>query len=389
MKKIIYIFIIVVMIFIPSKVYAVSINDMEIKLKELESYYVNKSYSYNSNLIYSELNSISNEIITLKESISSIEDEIREYEELIKIKKKETNEYLRFLQMSGNSNAYLKYLFDSSDLTEFIYKYGVVSQLSDYNDSVINSYYDLIYEFNDKRNYLINKTRKLEEKKGSYNFKLNSYRVSNTLDSEGGSLLEDIKFLRDKINYYKNKGCNTYSDISLCEDISYSDNKWYYPIVKGCVTSSYTGDKIRSEYEELGGHYGIDLDCSNEGEKIYSANDGVVAQIGKYSCGGNFVYIYHNIDNTYYTTVYMHLLSINVKVGDVVTKDSVIGLMGGYSTSVDNGGYDRCTKGTHLHFGISKGYNISTDEFNINSFNPNNILDFPEEYYDSKKFFYR
>ena len=62
-----------------------------------------------------------------------------------------------------------------------------------------------------------------------------------------------------------------------------------------------------------------------------------------------------NVNGQSYLTYYYHLLNFNVKVGDVVTQDTVIGWVGGYSTSTSHGGYDSCTTGAHLHFGVAKG----------------------------------
>ena len=71
----------------------------------------------------------------------------------------------------------------------------------------------------------------------------------------------------------------------------------------------------------------------------------------------------------------MHLLTVNVKVGQNVTTDTVIAKMGGGSTALQNGGYDRCTSGAHLHFGIANGHHASG--FNSYSINPRNIFTFP------------
>jgi murein DD-endopeptidase MepM/ murein hydrolase activator NlpD len=68
------------------------------------------------------------------------------------------------------------------------------------------------------------------------------------------------------------------------------------------------------------------------------------------------LYINVNVGGVKYTTYYYHLLTVNVKVGDVVTQNTVIGTVGGYSTSTTHGGYDSCTTGAHLHFGVAKGY---------------------------------
>ncbi len=68
------------------------------------------------------------------------------------------------------------------------------------------------------------------------------------------------------------------------------------------------------------------------------------------------LYINVWMDGKEYTTYYYHLLNFNVNVGDRVTEDTVIGYVGGYSTSVAHGGYDLCTTGAHLHFGVQNGY---------------------------------
>ena len=62
-----------------------------------------------------------------------------------------------------------------------------------------------------------------------------------------------------------------------------------------------------------------------------------------------------------YTTSYFHLLKfgegINVNTKNkVVTTNTVIGYVGGYSTSTAHGGYDSCTTGAHLHFGVANGF---------------------------------
>ena len=56
---------------------------------------------------------------------------------------------------------------------------------------------------------------------------------------------------------------------------------------------------------------------------------------------GNRIVINHNNG---FTTLYGHLSSINVEVGQVVEKGSVIGIMGSTGNST----------GTHLHFEVEK-----------------------------------
>ena len=57
-----------------------------------------------------------------------------------------------------------------------------------------------------------------------------------------------------------------------------------------------------------------------------------------------------------------------MNLGDVVTQDTIIGYVGGYSTGKNHGGYDSCTTGAHLHFGVAKGY------YNGYSISKNNVI---------------
>ena len=188
---------------------------------------------------------------------------------------------------------------------------------------------------------------------------------------------------------YEEKGCSRYQDVSTCT-ASINASGWTYPLAKGCVTSEYTGSAIRDDWSGGGSHYGIDLSCINEGTNVYPAADGVVARIVyKSSCGGNMVYITHNVKGKKYTTVYMHLLNITkgLYVGQIVTTKTVIGGVGGWSTWTKNGGYDRCTGGTHLHFGMAEGHNAFN--FNPYAFNPREIFAFPKLIYSGGGYFYR
>lgn len=59
-----------------------------------------------------------------------------------------------------------------------------------------------------------------------------------------------------------------------------------------------------------------------------------------------------------------------VSVGDTVTVNDVIALSGGYSTAKKNGGYDTCTTGAHLHFGVSVGAYTTWAKYTANLIEP-------------------
>ena len=83
------------------------------------------------------------------------------------------------------------------------------------------------------------------------------------------------------------------------------------------------------------GHRGDDL-CAAEGTEIYAAADGVVLAAQEHYSWGNFVEIDHgtDADGLRWVTLYAHMKSCAVQVGQTVTAGQVIGYVGhtGYTT---------------------------------------------------------
>ena len=396
MKKITYLIVVVflLVLIIPSKIEAKTLQDMYDQLADLQTKYNNNKNS--KNLTQSQINQLNGEITTISATIEKTRKEIKQAEidienskTKIADKKVETDGLIQFLQVSNGGNIYLEYLFDAENYTDFIYRYEVVKQLTNYNSDLIDELEALILDLQAKEKELSEKTVKLENDRQELTKKVNtlSYSLAN-FESEGVDIEEDIADLKKVIKVYEDMGCSRNQDITTCA-ASINAFGWKYPMAKGCVTSEYTGFNQRLDYSGGGGHHAIDLDCVGEGTNVYAAADGTIARIAFYDCGGNAVYITHTVNGKKYTTVYMHLLSVasGMYVGKVVTDQTVIGYVGGWSTSTANGGYDRCTTGAHLHFGIAEGHNAW--DFNSYSINPREIFSFPSLIYNGGGYFYR
>ncbi len=123
-------------------------------------------------------------------------------------------------------------------------------------------------------------------------------------------------------------------------------------------------------------HEGVDFTAS-KGTNIYAVYQGVVKVVNTSNSDLKFVIIEHAIGSTYVYSVYVHLYTISVSVGDIVTENSIIGTSG----PPDNDVY-----GYHLHFGITSNYSntysnliwIPTYDFYKNSacFNNGRDLDY-------------
>ncbi len=394
MKKLITILFITMMMVMPIyKVEAKTLGDLKNELSALERKYSEAQNNKNMtneqiNNLTSEINTITSKLASIKNDIKNTEDEIKENEDTIEKKKEETNELLKFLQVSSGENVYLEYLFEADSYTDFIYRYAVVSQLTDYNNNLMKELEELISSLEKKKETLANNKTDLESSSRELESKMVTLRANlSSYQEEGTTIEQDIADMKKEIKRYVDKGCKDNENITTCGTVNTMVNAtgWNYPLARGCVTSEYVGYGQRTDWSgSVSGHHGIDLDCVSEGTTVYGAANGTVARVVyRSSCGGNMVFVYHSVNGTPYTTVYMHLLSISVSEGQAVTPMTKIGEVGGGSTA----SYDACTGGVHLHFGMAYGHNAYS--FNSHSFNPRNVFGFPALVYSGGGYFSR
>ena len=179
------------------------------------------------------------------------------------------------------------------------------------------------------------------------------------------------------IKRYEDMGCKDNQTLTACVNVSNNEG-WLRPISKGKITSLY-GKRTSPTAGASSYHRGIDIGVA-EGTAVYPTANGVVgAIVEKSSCGGNMLYIWATVKDKPYTYVFMHLKSFapGLKVGDKVVVNQVVAYSGGgKSTAARHGGYDRCTTGAHLHYGVASGgfYGSSKatplSNFNAHTFAP-------------------
>lgn len=370
MKKVL-LFILTIILFI-TRVEAKSIDDLYNELETLKDQKELCTYLSDDDIKEIIETSMNIEVLVeaLNEEINSINNEITTKENDIKNIQEEIDNLLVFNQVSQGENVYLEYIFNSESYSEMIYRYMVAEQMTSYNNSLIEKLNIEIEELNTKREELNKKQAKIERERASFrDFELVlKNNPSASLESISTSLDEDIASLKKEIAIYESKGCKRYDDLNIC--LGTYDNEYLtYPLMKGCVSKEYFVSSTSS-------HKGIDLACNKEGNDVYASGSGVVAEIiTKSSCGGNIIFIYYKVMGKEYTAIYAHLLDIKVAVGDFVTSNTIIGTIGGESTSTLNGGYDRCTTGAHLHYVLTYGYH--TNDYSIYTFNPRYMNSYP------------
>lgn len=100
------------------------------------------------------------------------------------------------------------------------------------------------------------------------------------------------------------------------------------------------------------GHKGVDMSTS-AGTPVYPMTSGTVSQVSTTKIGGNNVSVKHS--NTL-STYYAHLATVNVRPGDKVTTETIIGTVGNSGNAGDTNNPSTTTESgrtfPHLHFEV-------------------------------------
>lgn len=280
---------------------------------------------------------------------------------------KESEKVLLYMQQMKSQNAYLEYITGASSMTDFITRVSAIEQIT---NSIKTTMDDIKVEIENNKKLKLEleaKKKKLEEQMVTYrNIISQQYSKMDEYDKFALGINEKIDNAKVNLNswvescarYAPSKGdsANLNNDCLPPNGIP-GNGAWLKPLNSGRVSSTmgYRVHPVTGKPYDY--HNAVDIAGNREGTPVYAAASGRVSgKIPRYSCGGNMLYIDVTVGGQRYTTYYFHLLNFNVNVGDVVTQNTIIGWVGGGSTSTSNGGYDKCTTGAHLHFGVQKGF---------------------------------
>ncbi len=348
-------------------------------------------------LTENEMKNITNKVASIQASIKqtyrdieNLTAEIASLNDQIAEKEKQIKDIINFTQLASGNSTYLEYIFNADDFTDFIYRSAVSEQLADYNDTLIDEFNQDIEnnkkkqkEIEEKRNSLTKQQQQLEKEYESLGTQL-----GEIMDVEM-DIKDQISYLKDMVKLYEDRECKDNEDIKTCgKSVLPSNTRFYRPLARGYATSEY-GYRTGS----FGGfHSGLDISVSpNTDVKVYASGSGIVSGIiYKSKCGGTYVLVHHKMNTgATYTTMYMHLAKALVSKGDTVTKDTVIGIMGGGhnpNTPSNYTPWDNCSTGAHNHFTIATGlYGIdytSWAKFMSHTFDPRTIVNFPSGRYN-------
>lgn len=302
-----------------------------------------------------------------KNDIEIAKEKINETNENITKVKEESEKLLVFYQIINGDSAFMDYMAGASSMTDLMMRSEAISQVLNYNRTKLTELEDLIVQNEDLQVDLKKKENDLKDKIVTYEQSITKLEGDLTSLVEVVPEMDDqIKMQRELINFYAEIGCKEDEDIDICLANYYGSGdtaNWMKPTQRGYISSGFgyrsflLNGRPYSDY-----HPAVDVAGNAMGTPIYSvANGYVAAVINRASCGGNQVYLHVRVKGVKYTITYAHMLSINVKVGDKVTQQTQVGTVGGGGSTLRvNGGWDTCSTGAHLHFGVTQGYYLSS-----------------------------
>ena len=129
-----------------------------------------------------------------------------------------------------------------------------------------------------------------------------------------------------------------------------ASGSFLWPVASYVYVSSLFGLRVHPITGKTKSHTGIDI-ASNQGTAVYASDGGSVTLAGWNGGYGNCIMIDHGNG---YVTLYGHLSSISVSVGQTVSQGATIGAVGSTGNST----------GPHLHFEVLKnGTRIDPEQF--------------------------
>lgn len=341
--------------------------------------------------LQNELNSIDSEKATVKEQIEALDAQINSTEEQIELQndlidsleemiaqkeeelaeaqKKEEEQYEKFktrvrVMYEQGETSYLEVLLSADDLSDFLSKYEIVSQIAEYDKNLFEELKALKEEIaqtkaelEEDRQQAENARKELEVSKSELDTQLaDRSQAMKELESAA----EEVKASFAEIEAEENS-INAQIDKIVKEMEAEAERKrqeqaaqggggssssgttqvgnYTYPLPSGYRTVrskfGYRNHPVTGVYKL---HTGVDISAPN-GTPIYAAQSGTVIIAGYSSAWGNYVVINHGNG---ITTLYAHMSKILTTKGATVSAGQQIGKVGstGYST------------GNHLHFEV-------------------------------------
>lgn len=330
-----------------------------------------------------EITRLESEIAVTIEEIEKLQASIADLEKKIEERDVVLRDRVRAMQANGDPVDYLDVLLGANSFADFIDRFSTVTTLLDADRTIMKQQADDQKQLEEEKVIVEQKLAELEGNKAELEGLKNSLQSQK---SEKDRLVHELNAEQEKLSQEKAELETAFHEThEMSKELeaeiaaeqqrqleaarraeeerkrqlaannsggSGSSSAIDMPVVSSGSWTRPTTGRSTSPYgmrkhPVSGGmkmHYGADI-ANSAGTPIVAAADGVVFRAGWHSSYGNHVMITHSINGQVYTTVYAHLSSLNVNVGQVVNKGQYLGGMGATG---------RVT-GVHLHFELYRG----------------------------------
>ena len=296
-----------------------------------------------------------------RQEIANTEAIIADYEALIAqtqaeleaAEAQEEQQYEVFLKClrameEGGTISYWSVLFKAADFADLLGRLDAANEIVEYRQEVIDELRRLQQEISDKKAALESQLAdqeaakaELEQRKAELEAQLaKAQELAEALEagiSEYEESLEAMAAEEARIQQQiKDKEAELAASLGPATAGGY-----IWPVTTSKRITSPYGTRWHPVYQYYKTHNGVDIGGVGYTSSVLATKAGVVIISQKSSSYGNYVFISHGTGNT---TLYAHMSSRKVSVGDTVTQGQVIGITG--STGVSTG--------PHLHYEITE-----------------------------------
>ena len=299
-----------------------------------------------------EINNVQRQIDTYTALIAQTEDELAEAERQEEAQYELFCARVRAMEERGGIS-YWAVLFRAESFTDMLSRLDAINELMDSDQAVIDRLQALQEEIRTKQAALEEqktgveaaKTELLQKKSELEDQRAEAIALVNEIEnnqSEYQDAVNEIKAEEARIERQVQELQKKMEEEMAAQGKDYHTNPggYIWPVDSRYITSTVGG---RTSPGGVGStnHKGTDIGRVGYTSPVYASKAGTVIISQMSSSYGNYIVISHGSGNT---TLYAHLSSRKVSVGDVVQQGQVIGITGstGHST------------GPHLHFEITE-----------------------------------
>lgn len=313
------------------------------------------------------------QIAECEEQIAECEEQIAQAEiELVEAQEEEAKHYEEFCQRvrameEEGTVSYWHILFNAASFTDLLDKAVMISEVVEYDNAVMDALEQAREEVENAKAELENaKVEKESAKADLESARTEQLSAKSSLDAQKSelsvkrttitSLLSEMQTKQDvyesKIEHLEKEFDEVENEIARKQKelqaqidagkIQINTGSGYVWPLDGCyVITSLTGGRIHPKTGLPNNHLGIDI-RANYGTSIKAARGGVVIISTYHWSYGNYVVVDHGNGDT---TLYAHMSSRSVSVGQTVTQGQELGKVGSTGSSTGN----------HLHFEVKVG----------------------------------